>query len=120
MNGNTAERYDYEMDSAVADKIAETKNPHRLIPENALKGLQPVDLSHSRYRIVKRALDIVLSGLALAVLFVPMALISLAIFIDDPGRVFFRQNRVGMKGKSFKIYNVRCMAAWGVLHEILA
>ena len=57
----------------------------------------------------KRFFDIVLSGMALLFLIVPFLLIALAVFIDDPGKVFFRQYRVGRHGKRFKIYKFRSM-----------
>lgn len=109
MNGNATEQYNYEMDPAVAGKIVGAQDLHRLIPEEALAGLQPVDLSKSRYRAVKRLLDVVISLLALAVLLLPMGIVALAIFVDDPGWVIFRQNRVGRNGKNFKIYKFRSM-----------
>lgn len=49
---------------------------------------------------VKRILDLVLAFAGLVMLAWLFALIALAIIIDDPGPVFFRQKRVG-KGKSF-------------------
>ena len=55
--------------------------------------------------VLKRAMDIVISGCALAVLLV----IALAIKIDDPGPVFYRQVRVGRNGKEFRIYKFRTM-----------
>ena len=109
MNGNATEQYNYEMDSTVAGKIAGAQDLHRLIPEEELAGLQPVDLSRSRYRAAKRLLDVVISLLTLAVLLLPMGIVALAIFVDDPGQVIFRQNRVGRNGKNFKIYKFRSM-----------
>ena len=41
--------------------------------------------------IAKRAMDIVLSAAALAVLWPLLLLIALAVVIDDPGPVFYRQ-----------------------------
>lgn len=109
MNERLAEQYNYEMNSVVADKIAGAEELHHLIPEDALAELQPVDLSGSRYRVAKRALDIILSLLAIVILFLPLAGVALAIVIDDPGSVFFRQYRVGRNGKRFKIYKFRSM-----------
>lgn len=60
-------------------------------------------------RIIKRAMDIVLSALALVVLAVPMAFISLAIVIDSKGDPIFRQDRVGQYGESFEILKFRTM-----------
>ena len=58
---------------------------------------------------LKRAMDIVISGGALAVLWPVLLLIAVAIKIDDPGPVFYRQVRVGRDGKEFRIFKVRTM-----------
>ena len=58
---------------------------------------------------LKRAMDIVISGCALAVLWPVLLLIALAIKIDDPGPVFYRQVRVGKDGKEFRIFKFRTM-----------
>ena len=58
---------------------------------------------------LKRAMDIVISGGALLVLWPVLALIALAIKIDDPGPVFYRQVRVGKDGKEFRIFKFRTM-----------
>ena len=58
---------------------------------------------------LKRAMDIVISGGALAVLWPVLLLIALAIKIDDPGPVFYRQVRVGKDGREFRIFKFRTM-----------
>ena len=58
---------------------------------------------------LKRAMDIVISGGALLVLWQVLLLIALAIKIDDPGPVFYRQVRVGRHGKTFRIFKFRTM-----------
>ena len=60
-------------------------------------------------RIAKRAMDIVLSAAALAVLWPLLLLIALAVVIDDPGPVFYRQVRIGRGGKPFRIFKFRTM-----------
>ena len=60
-------------------------------------------------RIAKRAMDIVLSAAALAVLWPLLLLIALAVVIDDPGPVFYRQVRIGRGGKPFRIFKFRSM-----------
>ena len=50
--------------------------------------------------VIKRFLDILLSLLAILLLSLPMLIICLAIKIDDPGPVIFKQKRFG-KGKTF-------------------
>lgn len=58
----------------------------------------------------KRAFDICASLAALIVLFIPLGIIALLIFIDDPhGSPFFSQDRVGRDGKVFKFYKFRSM-----------
>ena len=47
--------------------------------------------------VIKRMLDIVVSGVGIVALALPMAGIALAIKIDDPGPALFKQKRVGRK-----------------------
>ena len=58
---------------------------------------------------LKRLMDIVISGGALAVIWPVLLLVALAIKIDDPGPVFYRQVRVGRGGKTFRIFKFRTM-----------
>ena len=62
---------------------------------------------------VKRAFDIILSGLGIIILALPMLIIAIAIKIDDPGPVFFKQRRVGKKKNGeltyFMIWKFRSM-----------
>lgn len=57
----------------------------------------------------KRLMDIVLSGLVLIPLSVVFAVLAVAIKIDDPGPVFFRQKRVGIHKTHFQILKFRTM-----------
>ena len=57
----------------------------------------------------KRAMDIVISAAALCVLWPVLLLIALAIVVDDPGPVFYRQVRVGRGGQPFRIFKFRTM-----------
>ena len=63
--------------------------------------------------IVKRLLDILLSGIAIILLALPMLIVAIAIKIDDPGPVLFKQKRVGKKKNGeityFKIWKFRSM-----------
>ena len=61
------------------------------------------------YMLLKRAWDfgMALVGLALALPVIPI--VALAIKLDSPGPIFFRQTRVGRGGKSFKIVKYRTM-----------
>ncbi len=57
----------------------------------------------------KRFFDIVLSALGLLVLAIPMGIIALAIKIDDPGPAIFKQERIGIHKKRFRLYKFRSM-----------
>ncbi len=57
----------------------------------------------------KRLLDIFLSGCGILVLSPVYLLVALAIKIDDPGPVFFRQKRVGIHKSHFQILKFRSM-----------
>ena len=57
----------------------------------------------------KRFLDVLLSGCAIVVLSPVYLLVSLAIKLDDPGPVFFRQKRVGIHKTYFDILKFRTM-----------
>lgn len=63
--------------------------------------------------VIKRLIDLVLSSIAIIVLAIPMLIIAVAIKIDDPGPVLFKQRRVGKKKNGeityFKIWKFRSM-----------
>lgn len=57
----------------------------------------------------KRLLDIILSGCAIVILSPLLLIIAVAIQIDDPGPVMFRQKRVGIHKTHFSIMKFRTM-----------
>ena len=63
--------------------------------------------------IIKRLFDIVISGIAIAILAITMLIIAIAIKIDDPGPALFKQKRVDIKTNGeltyFVIYKSRSM-----------
>jgi Undecaprenyl-phosphate glucose phosphotransferase len=60
-------------------------------------------------RLVKRTLDIFLAAMAL-IFFLPiMTLTAIAIKLDSPGPVIFRQTRSGFNGRRFVIFKFRTM-----------
>jgi lipopolysaccharide/colanic/teichoic acid biosynthesis glycosyltransferase len=62
------------------------------------------------YFYLKRIIDIFVSLLIFIFLFLPLFLpIAILIFISDPGPIFFKQERVGYKGRIFKIIKFRTM-----------
>jgi len=61
------------------------------------------------YLRLKRVIDILAAGLAIAVLAPLMALIALAIRRSSPGPAVFRQTRIGKNGKPFTLLKFRTM-----------
>ena len=62
-----------------------------------------------QYELAKGLFDSA-AAIALTVLFIPLLLlIALAIRLESPGPVFFRQIRVGKNGRQFKLYKFRSM-----------
>lgn len=57
----------------------------------------------------KRIFDIAVSAVGLTLASPVMAAVALAIKLDTPGPVFFRQERVGLGGKTFRIHKFRTM-----------
>ena len=73
-------------------------------------SLKAVDRPIDGWNIwLKRVQDIVLSGSILLFLAPVLAVIALAIKIDSPGPVFFRQKRVGFNGRRFELWKFRSM-----------
>ena len=58
---------------------------------------------------IKRFIDLILSLVGLIILAIPMLIVSLIIFIDDPGPVIFKQKRIGIKRTFFNCYKFRSM-----------
>ncbi|MBA2627835.1 MAG: sugar transferase, partial [Gemmatimonadales bacterium] len=58
---------------------------------------------------IKRAVDLVGAVLGLVVLTPLMALIALAVRLDSPGPVLFRQERIGVGGRRFRVWKFRTM-----------
>lgn len=79
----------------------------RGIPVVGLRELtiQGVDL------VAKRALDVLVSALLIAMAAPAWLLIALLIRLDSPGPVFFRQTRLGKDGRPFQALKFRSMRA---------
>lgn len=59
--------------------------------------------------IVKRIFDMVVSALMLIVISPVFLILAIAIKLDSPGPVFYRQERVTQYGKTFRIFKFRTM-----------
>ncbi|MBR5657552.1 MAG: exopolysaccharide biosynthesis polyprenyl glycosylphosphotransferase [Prevotella sp.] len=60
-------------------------------------------------RVLKRTFDIIFSSFACLLLLPFFPIIALIIKIQSPGPVFFKQDRTGMNGHTFKCYKFRSM-----------
>jgi exopolysaccharide biosynthesis polyprenyl glycosylphosphotransferase len=70
-------------------------------------------------RVVKRAIDVVGAMVLMVALTLPFVVIAVAIKLEDRGRVFFRQERVGRASSRFRIWKFRSMRE-GAHDEIAA
>ncbi len=114
-------------DEQVLDLVRSVRNPSiqvsivprhfEVLPSHAsvddLEGIPVLTMPAVRLGfgagIVKRAADIVLSAAVLLVLAPALAVIAVAIRIDSPGPVLFRQSRRGREGSAFQIVKFRTM-----------
>jgi exopolysaccharide biosynthesis polyprenyl glycosylphosphotransferase len=62
-----------------------------------------------RQLLVKRSLDLVVSGLGLTLLSPLFVAVAAVVLLTSRGPIFFRQTRVGLGGKPFKITKFRSM-----------
>ena len=77
-------------------------------------GAYPVVALHRRVPrtvglFLKRVLDIILSSMALIVLFPLMLVIAIAVLVDSQGPVFYVSERIGKRGRVFPCFKFRTM-----------
>ena len=81
--------------------------PWQLLPDEMrtkeVRKYYNILMKHRMWLEMKRVLDVIVAGIMLAVLIIPMGIIALAIRLDSPGPVFFRQARVTQYGRIFRI-----------------
>lgn len=58
---------------------------------------------------LKRSFDVVVASIMLVIFAIPMLIIAIMIKVDSPGPIFYRQERVTIYGKRFKIHKFRTM-----------
>jgi Undecaprenyl-phosphate glucose phosphotransferase len=78
-----------------------------------LEGLPVISLAQSPItgwsRLAKRGMDLLLGAAGLVVLAPLLGLLAIAIRLTSPGPVFYRQERMGLDGRSFQMYKFRSM-----------
>ena len=87
-----------------------------LIGESAVEKMAGVPVLSSTIRMVsssdmllKRIIDISGSIVGLIITGISFIFVAPAIYISDPGPIFFSQERIGKNGRRFKIYKYRSM-----------
>jgi exopolysaccharide biosynthesis WecB/TagA/CpsF family protein len=82
----------------------------RLQRRNKLLSLY-ISMKRASNNILKRLMDITLSGFALLLLLPFLPYVALLIKLDSPGGVFFKQRRAGIFGQPFDMWKFRSMSA---------
>ena len=98
----------------IAKKVGETHSENSDIDKDnpyiinqsrgQIEGKQSVYIS-----IVKPAFDKALSFMGLVILSPLFVMIATAVYLDDPGPVFFTQKRVGLNGSFFMLHKFRTL-----------
>lgn len=95
----------------VAPALTDVGGPR--IHTRPVAGLPLIHVETPRFegseRFVKRMFDIVASIALIIVLAVPLFIIALAVKIDSRGPVLFRQERIGFRGRPFRMLKFRSM-----------
>lgn len=58
---------------------------------------------------IKRLFDVLAAGMAVVLASPIYLLIALLIYVDSPGPIFYKQTRIGLKNKPFKVWKFRTM-----------
>jgi Undecaprenyl-phosphate glucose phosphotransferase len=94
----------------VPDLLALMSSP---AAEVSIDGLPLIGIRRNRLTggaaLLKRGIDIVVSGVGLMITVPVMAAVALAIKLTSPGPVLFIQERVGLNGRRFMVYKFRSM-----------
>ena len=114
------------------ERLAPIPNPISLLldgedEENEAKAVGRIadfDLMHvagaaerSGYLLAKRVLDLTLSVVGLIILAPLLAAVAIAIRLDSPGPIFFRQRRHGYMNEEFLVWKFRSMRTEATDHK---
>jgi exopolysaccharide biosynthesis polyprenyl glycosylphosphotransferase len=98
-------------DLCVASALLDVAGPRTTI--RPVAGLPLLHLDHPEFTgtrlVIKAAFDRTLALAALVFALPLIALLALAVKLDDGGPAFFRQTRVGKDGRMFTVYKFRTM-----------
>jgi lipopolysaccharide/colanic/teichoic acid biosynthesis glycosyltransferase len=79
---------------------------------------QASEKRQARIPLGRRIADVCALALLAPLLVVPMLIVTLAVFLDSPGSVFFRARRVGYRGRSFEMVKFRTMRVDNAGHAV--
>ncbi len=106
----------WQLEGTAAELIVSSRLADVAGPRISLSPIEGLPLIHVKIPVfegaahtLKRLLDLVVSALASAAVALVTPAIALAIKLDSPGPVFFRQLRVGRDGREFTMYKFRSM-----------
>jgi exopolysaccharide biosynthesis polyprenyl glycosylphosphotransferase len=95
----------------VAPSLTDVAGPR--IHTRPVAGLPLIHVETPRYEGAKhrskRAFDLVMVGLLVLILLPVFVVVALVVKLTSPGPVFYRQERIGLNGKAFKMYKFRSM-----------
>jgi lipopolysaccharide/colanic/teichoic acid biosynthesis glycosyltransferase len=78
---------------------------------NAVALSIPIAPTPAGYRVAKRVLDVSLSSVGLLLTSPVMLAVAAAVRLESHGPILFRQERVGLGGRPFRLYKFRTMHA---------
>jgi len=114
------------------ERLAPIPNPISLLLDDtddetetqAIGRIADFDLMHvsgaaekSGYLLAKRVMDVTLSAMAIIALAPLMTAVAIAIKLDSPGPVFFRQRRHGYMNEEFLVWKFRSMRTEATDHK---
>lgn len=109
-------RLSWQLEGTAAELVLSSRLTDVAGPRVSFRPIDGLPLIHVRIpdfeggrHLLKRALDIAVSGLALLAISPLVPVIALAIRLESRGPVFFRQVRVGRDGKEFAMFKFRSM-----------
>lgn len=74
-----------------------------ILPSEYSRAKRPAQASDRGYLFLKRSLDVLLSSIGLLLLLPVFAVVAVAIYIDDPGPIFYSQERVGLNRRRQRV-----------------
>lgn len=72
-------------------------------------NLRATPLDNIGWAMIKRAIDVVGSLVAIIIFAIPMIIIAIGVKLSSPGPIFFKQERVGLGKKPFSMLKFRSM-----------